>query len=40
MTPTQTPVVALGCSYRNPAHYPPKLPCVGNDNAALIRLAY
>ncbi|KVE34658.1 XylR family transcriptional regulator [Burkholderia sp. TSV86] len=34
------PVVAVGSSYENPAHYPPELPYIATDNPKLVSLAY
>ncbi len=34
------PVVAVGSSYENPAHYPPELPYIATDNSKLVSLAY
>lgn len=36
----RVPVVAIGCSYRDPRHYPSHLPYVASDNQALIAQAY
>jgi LacI family transcriptional regulator len=34
------PVVAVGSSFEDPAHYPPDLPYIATDNSKLVSLAY